>query len=485
MILLIFSCFLNQSITWTTKTALPQVRSGPGCAVVNDTVYVIGGSTGTLQNTNYVYDPATDLWSTKAPMPTPRSHLGCAVVGGKIYAIGGFVGGVQTDTDVVEVYDPVTDSWSTKAPMPTSRYAFAIAVVANKIYVMGGILPVVATVEEYDPLFDFWTTKTSMPTRRFGPACGVIRDTIFVFGGSYNVGSRDTLVNECYYPLTNNWTTKAPMSFNRYASGGFSYNNEAYSVGGYNYSSYFTTIEVYDPVGNSWSTETPMNYARQSVAVGLVGNKVYVIGGWNSGALAYNEEGELTPMSVELTSFDAISYDFYIKLRWSLASSDEVYQCIVKRSTIKDGDYLEIARIPGSGSSPSPNSYSYKDGDVGVGIRYYYKLGVVKTNGDTQWYGPVSAFVTIAKPLLSISPNPIKDKAVISVQCSVPSVETEIAVSIYDLTGRLVTSFPLPTTHLSLTTAVSWDTKKLPPGVYFIKLKAGEFLISKKAIVLR
>ncbi|GAI91741.1 unnamed protein product, partial [marine sediment metagenome] len=139
MIVLILSSVLSQSITWTTKQALPVVRSAPGFAVVNDTVYVIGGSSGggSLHNTNYVYDPATDLWSTKAPMLTARSQLGCAVVGGKIYAIGGFVGGAQTDTNLVEVYDPASDSWSSKLPMPTSRYAFAIAVVANKIYVIG------------------------------------------------------------------------------------------------------------------------------------------------------------------------------------------------------------------------------------------------------------------------------------------------------------------------------------------------------------
>lgn len=287
---------LTQAITWTTKTPIPLVRSKAGCAVINDTVYVIGGSSGggSLHNTNYVYDPVSNSWSTKAPMPTARSSLGCAVVNGKIYAIGGFVGGVQTDTNLVEEYDPVTNSWSSKTPMPTSRYTFAIAVVANKIYAIGGILPVRDIVEEYDPVANSWATKASMPTARMAPACAVIRDTIFVFGGSTSVGSGATTVNECYDPNTDNWTSRANMTYNRYSLGGFSCGNMAYAVGGYNYSVYRNNVEVYNPVTDNWSDETSMQYARQSIAVGLVGSTVYVIGGFNGVTLDYNEEGIIT-----------------------------------------------------------------------------------------------------------------------------------------------------------------------------------------------
>ncbi len=262
--------------------------------MINDTVYVIGGSDGSLQNTNYVYDPVSDSWSTKASMPTARSNIGCAVVNGKIYAIGGFVGGVQTDTKLVEEYDPATDTWTTRDSMPTSRYAFAIAVVANKVYVIGGMLPVTATVEEYDPALDSWSTKTSMPTARMGPACAVIRDTIYVFAGGTSPGSGETTVNECYDPNTNNWASKANMTYARYALGGFSCGNMAYAVGGHNYTVYRNNVEAYNPVTDNWSDETSMQYARQSMAVGLVGSTVYVIGGFNGVTLNYNEEGILT-----------------------------------------------------------------------------------------------------------------------------------------------------------------------------------------------
>ncbi|TES93528.1 MAG: T9SS type A sorting domain-containing protein [Candidatus Cloacimonadota bacterium] len=61
---------------------------------------------------------------------------------------------------------------------------------------------------------------------------------------------------------------------------------------------------------------------------------------------------------------------------------------------------------------------------------------------------------------IKVYPNPFT--AVISVQCSVPSDKTNIVLYIYDLSGRLVESFPLTTDHYSLTTDFS-------PGIYFLK----------------
>lgn len=284
------------AITWTTKNPLPQSLAGSGCAVYNDTIYVIGGrdSAGNRYSTNYIYDPVNDSWAQRANMSTPRAHIGCALVGGKIYAIGGWVG--ATASGVVEEYDPVNDTWQTKTSMPTPRYGYGIAVVADKIYVIGGMNmsgQIFNTVEEYDPLANSWTPKASMPTARMGPGCTVINDTIYAFGGSTSIGGGETTVNQCYDPVANNWTTKMSMSVARYALGGFSYNNDAYALGGYDYWNYHTTVEVFDPTSNSWSYETSMQYARQSIAVGLSGNNIYVIGGWNNGALNYNEEGTI------------------------------------------------------------------------------------------------------------------------------------------------------------------------------------------------
>ncbi len=282
------------SISWTTKTPMPQALAGSGCAVVNDTVYVIGGrdSPGNRYATNYIYVPSGDSWSTRANMATARAHLGCAYVNGKIYAIGGWVG--STATGVCEEYDPVANSWQTKTAMPTPRYTLAIATVAGKIYVFGGMNmsgQVFNTVEEYDPVNNTWATRANMPTARFGPACAVVRDTVYVYGGSTVVGGGLTTVNEYYVPANNTWGTKTNMTSGRYCHAGFSYSDQAYALGGYDYFNYLTLCQVFNPIANSWSTDTPMQYARQSLPVAVVGYCVYAIAGWNNGAVSYTEEG--------------------------------------------------------------------------------------------------------------------------------------------------------------------------------------------------
>lgn len=296
LLVVLMSSVLTQQISWTTKTPLPQALAGSGCAVVNDTIFVIGGrdSVGNRYATNYIYDPVGDSWSTRANMSTPRAHLACAYVNGKIYAIGGW--GNSGATNVVEEYDPFTDSWTTMTPMPTSRYCYGLVVYNDKIYIIGGMVPIMGTVEVYGPAADTgggtpWETRTTMPTPRMGPGSVELNDTFYVYGGCTVIGVQVTTVNQAYDPLGDSWTSKANMFNGRYCHGYFSYDGYAYAVGGYSLSTYFNSIEVYDPFLNIWSYENPMQYARQSVAVGLVGNKVYVIGGWNNGALNYNEEG--------------------------------------------------------------------------------------------------------------------------------------------------------------------------------------------------
>ncbi len=52
-------------------------------------------------NTVEAYDPTTNTWTTKAPMPTPRSHMAAGVVNDIIYVVGGSDG--STDLATVDL----------------------------------------------------------------------------------------------------------------------------------------------------------------------------------------------------------------------------------------------------------------------------------------------------------------------------------------------------------------------------------------------
>jgi hypothetical protein len=75
---------------WTTKNSLmPHPRQDPASAIVGGKVYIMGGTNEGIISTVDVYDPTSDTWTTVAPLLTARKLLGAAVVDNTIYAVGG------------------------------------------------------------------------------------------------------------------------------------------------------------------------------------------------------------------------------------------------------------------------------------------------------------------------------------------------------------------------------------------------------------
>jgi hypothetical protein len=196
------------------------------------------------------------------------------------------------------------------------------------------------------------------------------------------------------------------------------------------------------------------------------------------------------PTGIEMNTFSASTLENCILLAWRTESENDISEFILERS-LKSGKYQRIARIHGSDPSPSPQSYSYRDENVKSGTRYYYKLGAVKINGTTKWYGPVSAVISDIKPSLSIYPNPFFTSTTIFF--SLPSIEQsteDIGLNIYDVSGRLVKDFSLFSPHSSPITKVSWDGtdnngKKVPPGAYFIHLSIDNYKEIRKVMLVR
>jgi N-acetylneuraminic acid mutarotase len=100
--------------------------------------------------------------------------------------------------------------------MPTARGTHISGVVNGVIYAIGGLsfnggAHVLATVEAYDPVTDSWTTMAPMPTARYEfSGSGVVNGVIYALGGSLVDGAPLATV-EAFDPSTNTWATKAPM----------------------------------------------------------------------------------------------------------------------------------------------------------------------------------------------------------------------------------------------------------------------------------
>ncbi len=148
--------------TWSEKAPMPTPRRGMTVSVVNGLIYAIGGWGGWPElSVVEVYDPVSDSWSMTvpvnagtiaagtagdplAPMPTARDDFGFAVVNGSIYTIGGDINtfdavlGIPCCTTVNEAYDTVRNSWRTEPDMPTMRDDYDASLVDGVIYAIAG-----------------------------------------------------------------------------------------------------------------------------------------------------------------------------------------------------------------------------------------------------------------------------------------------------------------------------------------------------------
>ncbi len=283
---------------WNEKELMPTARKLLDAAVVNDKIYVIGGSSpsSSYLAKNEEYNSTTNTWATKADMPTARRDLGVAAVGGKVYAIGGYNISHWPCVPKNEEYDPASNTWATKADMLTPRVSPAVVALNGKIYAIGGYDGTSYSVknEEYDPVADSWTAKADMPTARAGLIVIAVNNKIYAIGG-YD-GSTQVATNEEYDPVTDSWTKKADMPTARYSLAGTVMGGKIYAIGGYTRDgfSYLATNEEYDPTAGTWQQKLPMNTARSRLSAKVVNDKIYAIGGDNGSDLKTNEQYSAT-----------------------------------------------------------------------------------------------------------------------------------------------------------------------------------------------
>ncbi|MEO0191078.1 MAG: T9SS type A sorting domain-containing protein, partial [candidate division WOR-3 bacterium] len=95
------------------------------------------------------------------------------------------------------------------------------------------------------------------------------------------------------------------------------------------------------------------------------------------------------------------------------------------------------------------------------------------------------------KPGLVLVPNPFHQKIDIRYRIQDTGLKNQgVNLAIYDVTGRVVRTFNLASGIQEQVSSVVWDGcddmgRRLPAGVYFVRLEAGDFKQVEKAILLR
>ncbi len=192
-----------------------------------------------------------------------------------------------------------------------------------------------------------------------------------------------------------------------------------------------------------------------------------------------------------LTNFSAIPVDKGVEVRWTTVKEDGTAKFIIMRSTSKDGEYESVAEVTAAGISKGERNYSIIDENVENGKVYYYKLVDISVDGTRTEHPAVKVVAGgWARPtmfaLYQNTPNPFKDAT--TIRYAVPR-DAHVELKIYSVTGRLVKTLVDDEVSAGYYT-VKWDGKdnngnKVAQGVYFYKMKAGDFSSMKRLMFIK
>lgn len=212
----------------TDISELPTTLTSFGGAVLGDSVYIYGGTTGTsheysseVQNDSLMRMPiAGGQWETIAKGPRLQ---GLALVphGDKLYRIGGFEArnkkGDDQDLwsgDSVASFDPKTNQWAEMPALPEPRSSFDAVVMNDHIYVVGGWGMAGGgrstwheTAWKMDLAQDNprWTAIAKAPFERRALALAAHDGKLFAIGG-ITAGGETSLETDIYDPKSDSWS---------------------------------------------------------------------------------------------------------------------------------------------------------------------------------------------------------------------------------------------------------------------------------------
>jgi len=197
---------------------------------------------------------------------------------------------------------------------------------------------------------------------------------------------------------------------------------------------------------------------------------------------------------VELASFDAKTENGNVVLNWEVSSELNNYGYIINCGISADSLY-QIGFVEWNGTTTEKQFYSFTDKEVNNGLNHY-KLMQIDYDGSKNVLAQLAINVNGIPKSLALSqnyPNPFNPST--KIKYSIPSVplwqaqsDITISIKIYDLLGKEVATLvnetkPAGEYEVEFQSAVG--SRQLASGIYYYQLRAGDYIETKKMVLLR
>jgi len=191
------------------------------------------------------------------------------------------------------------------------------------------------------------------------------------------------------------------------------------------------------------------------------------------------------PLPVDLISFYSTINEREVILNWTTASELNNYGFDIERLFLnsEENQWDKIGFVRGLGTASYSNEYIFHDKNLLSG-NYKYRLKQIDINGAFK-YHDLESDITLGIPvkfaLYQNYPNPFNPVTIIDYDIAAGSF---VSLKIFDNSGREVSSLInefKPAGYYS----VSFNASGLASGVYYYRLSADKFIVTKKLAVIK
>ena len=393
-------------------------------------------------------------------------------------------------------------TFNSLADMNTARYGFAYANDGDCLYaICGGTYEPphyrVNNIERYDTSTDSWLEFVDgLIPRRYCKA-EYIQSTnkINIFGGqTYYVSNPATYTDTVeVVDVSNGNITYLTSNPNPYTSSGSAvWNNKIYIFGGSEHGVYLNAFYEFDPSNNIWIQLPDMPEAKQTEGE-VVDGILYVFGGWNGSEqsnridafnIQNNEWSFIDYMPEGISAHHTTVKGQYI---WIIGDYD-----ILNYVAVFDTETHEFTQL-------NTNMIGRRHcGTEVIGNNLYVFGGNIASGGpalSSLQYADISYLSINDEPnvipssitLFQNYPNPFNPSTTISF--FVTQTSSFVTLEIYNIKGQKVKTLVNENleagNHSVIWNGKNDNNKLVSSGIYFYKLKAGDFNSTKKMILLK
>jgi len=224
-------------------------------------------------------------------------------------------------------------------------------------------------------------------------------------------------------------------------------------------------------------------------------------GSSNSG-YPYLDWEERSSQNIELSSFYATNDSpDEITLNWTTANEQDNLGFVLERKTA-ESDYVTIAsyategELKGEDNSFENKDYSFADSEVSPNVIYTYRLSDVDLSGNITYHPSIDASLVITDIGMGASqnvesfklynnyPNPFNPETIIRFDVPSNNGNTHVTLKVFNSTGQIVETV-VDGIIGSGQHSLKWNAGEFSSGVYYIIFKSGQFVQSKKMVLLR